>query len=124
MSVMAYQKAAQKNEEPRQLELRAFAQATRELIEAAKMPKAEIGRRAEALSKNRRLWTLLATDCATEGNHLPNALRAQIISLSLFVDKQSRAVIREDESFDVLIEINRTVMEGLAATAPSPAPAG
>lgn len=124
MSVTAYQKAAQKNEDPRQLEVRAFAQATRELIEAAKLPKTEIGRRAEALSKNRRLWTLLATDCATEGNNLPNTLRAQIISLSLFVDKQSRAVIREDETFDVLIEINRTVMEGLAARAPAPSTAG
>lgn len=121
MSVTAYQKAAQKTEEPRQLELRAFAHATRELIAASEMPKAEIGRRAEALSKNRRLWSLLATDCATEGNGLPPALRAQIISLSLFVDRQSRAVIREDESFDVLIDINRTIMEGLAASAPAPA---
>lgn len=121
MSVAAYQKAAQKTEDPRQLELRAFAHATRELIAASELPKSEIGRRAEALSRNRRLWTLLASDCATEGNGLPPTLRAQIISLSLFVDRQSRAVIREDESFDVLIEINRTIMEGLASNAPAPA---
>lgn len=121
MSVAAYQKAAQKTEDPRQLELRAFAHATRELIAASELPKSEIGRRAEALSRNRRLWTLLASDCATEGNGLPPTLRAQIISLSLFVDRQSRAVIREDESFDVLIEINRTIMEGLASTSPTPA---
>lgn len=123
MSVTAYQKAAQKNEEPRQVELRAFAHATRGLIEAAKMSNSEIGRRAEALSANRRLWTLLASDCAAEGNGLSAELRAQIISLSIFVDKQSRAVIRENESFDVLIDINRTVMEGLSADAPAPAAA-
>ncbi len=117
MSVTAYQKAAQKTESPRQTELRAFAQATRDLIAAAQLPKTEIGQRAEALSRNRRLWTLLASDCAAEGNNLPQALRAQIISLSLFVDRQSRAVIREDESFDVLIEINRTIMEGLTGNA-------
>lgn len=116
MSVTVYQKAAQKHEEPRQLEVRAFAQATRELIAAADLPKTEIGRRAEALAQNRKLWTLLAADCAAEGNGLPQALRAQIISLSLFVEKQSRAVIREDDSFDVLIDINRTVMEGLSAS--------
>ncbi len=124
MSVTAYQKAAQKTEEPRQLELRAFAHATRELMNASALPKVEIGRRAEALSTNRRLWTLLASDCAVEGNSLPAALRAQIISLSLFVDRQSRAVIRDNESFDVLIEINRTIMEGLTAQAQAAAPAG
>lgn len=124
MSVTAYQKAAQKTEEPRQLELRAFAHATRELINASELPKVEIGRRAEALSKNRRLWTLLASDCAAEGNALPPMLRAQIISLSMFVDRQSRAVIRDDDSFDVLIEINRTIMEGLTAAAPATAAAG
>jgi flagellar biosynthesis activator protein FlaF len=117
MSVQAYQTAARKSETARETEHRAFAFATRGLIEAAGLPEFEIGRKAEALARNRRLWTLLAADCAGEGNALPKPLRAQIISLSLFVDRHSSAVLREGASMDVLIEINRTVMQGLAGQA-------
>ena len=113
MSVQAYQRAAQKAESPRQTEYRAFALATRTLIESAALPQHEIGKRAEALAKNRQLWSLLASDCATTGNSLPQDLRAQIISLSLFVDRYSSQVLRENAPVDVLIEINRTVMQGL-----------
>ncbi|MDP3736650.1 MAG: flagellar biosynthesis regulator FlaF [Hyphomonadaceae bacterium] len=116
MSIQAYQTAAQQTESPRQTEYRAFAVATRGLIDAAALPATEIGRRGEALSKNRRLWSMLAADCAAEGNVLPPALRAQIISLSIFVDRYSGQVMREGQSFDVLVEINRTIMQGLSPT--------
>ncbi len=118
MSIQAYQATAQKTETPRQTEYRAFALATRALNDAAALPSSEVGRRAEALAKNRQLWNVLAADCATEGNQLPAPLRAQIISLSIFIDKHSRAVMREGAPMDVLIEINRTIMQGLS---PSPA---
>lgn len=114
MSIQAYQNAARKTETPRQTEFRAFAQATRGLIDAASFPVDEVGRRAEALAVNRRLWSLLASDCAGEGNSLPQGLRAQIISLSMFVDRHSSAVMRHGASLDVLIDINRTIMQGLA----------
>ena len=128
MSIQAYQATAQKTEGPRQTEYRAFAVATRGLIDAAALPATEVGRRGEALAKNKQLWSLLAADCAAEGNVLPQALRAQIISLSLFVDRHSRAVMRDGASIDILVEINRTIMQGLSpaqtpqavAQAPSP----
>jgi len=116
MSIQAYQNAAKKTEGPRQTEYRAFAMATRGLIDAASLPNTEVGRRAEALATNRRLWSLLASDCAAEGNQLPQPLRAQIISLSMFVDRHSSQVMRAGASFDVLIEINRTIMQGLSPT--------
>jgi len=114
MSIQAYQNAARKTETPRQTEYRAFAVATRGLIDASGLPDTEVGRRAEALATNRRLWSLLASDCAAEGNALPQQLRAQIISLSRFVDRHSSAVMRQGASFDVLIEINRSIMQGLS----------
>ena len=122
MSIQAYQKAAQKSESPRQTEYRAFAVATRGLIEASKLPTEEIGRRAEAVAKNRQLWTLLASDCAAEGNQLSPQLRARIISLSMFVDRHSRQVVRGADSFDLLIDLNRTMMEGLSAAQGATAP--
>lgn len=120
MSIQAYQTAAQKTETPRQTEYRAFAVATRGLIDAAALPATELGRRGEALAKNRRLWSLLASDCAAEGNTLPQGLRAQIISLSMFVDRHSSAVMRQGASWDVLIDINRTIMQGLAPAQAQP----
>jgi flagellar protein FlaF len=114
MSIQAYQTTAQKTESPRQTEYRAFAAATRGLIDAAALPVTEIGRRGEALAKNKQLWTLLASDCAAEGNTLTQSLRAQIISLSIFVDRHTRAVMREGADFDILIDINRTIMQGLS----------
>jgi flagellar biosynthesis activator protein FlaF len=124
MSIQAYQATAQKTENPRQTEYRAFATATRGLIDAASLPVTEVGRRGEALAKNRQLWSLLAADCAADGNVLPQSLRAQIISLSIFVDRHSSAVMREGASIDVLVEINRTIMQGLSpaqGTAPQTA---
>ncbi|MEP7210253.1 MAG: flagellar biosynthesis regulator FlaF [Alphaproteobacteria bacterium] len=123
MSVQAYQTAAANTESPRQTEYRAFAVATRGLIDAAALPVTEIGRRIEALSKNRRLWTLLAVDCSSDGNQLPKGVRAQIISLSIFVDKHSSQVIRQGASMDILIDINRTMMQGLASANGAASPA-
>jgi flagellar protein FlaF len=123
MSIQAYQNAAKKTEGPRQTEYRAFAAATRGLIDAASLPDTEVGRRAEALAMNRRLWSLLASDCAAEGNGLPQGLRAQIISLSIFVDRHSSAVMRSGATLDVLIDINRTIMQGLAPAQAAAVPA-
>jgi flagellar biosynthesis activator protein FlaF len=121
MSIQAYQNAARKTETPRQTEYRAFAAATRGLIDASSLPETEVGRRAEALATNRRLWSLLASDCSAEGNSLPQSLRAQIISLSIFVDRHSSAIMRQGASFDVLIDINRSIMQGLQPAQQTPA---
>lgn len=42
------------------------------------------------------------------------ALRGQIISLALWVSRYSSQVLREGADIDPLIDINRTMMEGLA----------
>jgi flagellar protein FlaF len=70
---------------------------------------------AEALDANRKLWNVLSADCATAQNQLPQGLRAQIISLAMWVSKYSSEVLRGGAEIDPLIDINRTMMEGLAA---------
>ena len=117
MSIQAYQATAQKTETSRQTEYRTFAMVTRGLIDAAALPAAEFGRRAEALSKNRQLWVVLAADCGIEGNALPKPLRAQIISLSLWVTRYSSQVMQEGAPLEPLIDINRNIMQGLKSAA-------
>lgn len=113
MSLQAYQRAAQRAENPREAEYRLFGQVTRALMEAAKADPSDFKTRIDALDWNRRLWSALATDCADPANGQPDALRAQIISLSIWVNKHSSAVMRQEEDFEPLIEINRIVMQGL-----------
>ncbi|WP_308910078.1 flagellar biosynthesis regulator FlaF [Pseudokordiimonas caeni] len=123
MSYQAYQKTQASAEKPSQTEYRLFAEVTRSLMDVRELTPPDT-KLAAALDWNRRLWSVLATDCGAEGNQLPQQLRAAIISLSIWVSKHSSLVMRGREKVDDLININRTIMEGLAAQAahaPTPA---
>ena len=117
MSLQAYKKAAQRAESPREAEYRLFGEVTRALIRAAEVDVNDIHTRIDALDWNRRVWSTLASDCATPGNNLSMELRAQIISISLWVSRHTSAVMRREEDFEPLIEVNRTIMQGLAVRA-------
>ncbi len=114
MSIKAYQRVATQAETPRDLEYRAFGQVTASLVRI-KEEGAGPGPVAEALDANRRLWNLLSADCSLPENRLPLQLRAQIISLALWVARYSSEVLREGADLEPLIDINKSMMEGLAA---------
>ena len=117
MGLQAYQQAAARAEKPRDAEYRLFGQVTLALMDAAKADEGDLKTRIEALDWNKRLWSALASDCASPSNALPESLRAQIISISLWVNRHSSAVMRREEDFDALIDVNRTVMQGLSGQA-------
>jgi flagellar protein FlaF len=112
MSLRAYQKAAERAETPRETEYRLFGEVTRSLMSAADAA-ADQHAKMVALDWNRRLWTTLASDCSRTENGLPVGVRAQIISLSLWVNRHTSAVMRKEESIQPLIDVNRSIMEGL-----------
>jgi len=112
MSFQAYQKTLRTTEAPRQTEYRAFAMITGELMRTKDDP-GDIQGLMKALDRNRRLWMILADDCREPHNQLPDALKASIISLSIWVGKHSTAVAKREESVDELVEINRIIMQGL-----------
>ena len=113
MSLRAYQQAATRSESPRDTEYRLFGQVTRALMDAATTPN-DLAKRVDALDWNRRLWQTLAADCAQPENRLPSEVRAQIISLSMWVGRQTNAVVRHEADFEALIDLNRTMMQGLS----------
>lgn len=117
MSLQAYQQATARAESPRQAEYRLFGQVTRALMEAARLDPKDVKGRIDALDWNRRLWSALAGDCSSPENQLPVALRAQIISLSIWVNKYTSSVIRAEDDIDALIDINRIIMQGLSGSA-------
>ena len=114
MSLKAYKSTVQRADNPREAEYRLFGQVTRALMEADKLPESDFKGRMDALDWNRRMWTALATDCADPDNGLAPALKASIISLSIWVSKHTSAVMRREEDIEALIEINRIIMQGLA----------
>ena len=113
MSLQAYQRAAQQAESPRDAEYRLFGQVTRALMAASQVPADDFLTRMDALDWNRRLWTALASDCSSPDNRMAAPVRAQIISLSLWVNRHTSAVMRREEEFEPLIDINRIIMQGL-----------
>lgn len=122
MSIQAYQRASVQAENPRDTEYRVFAAVTAGLIKAQAQGRKQLVEMAAALHKNRELWSLLAQDCANPENALPKPVRAQIISLSMWVSRHTSAVLQTGEDIEPLIDINRSVMQGLApATASSAA---
>lgn len=70
-----------------------------------------------ALSFNQLFWTVLQADLTLDGNGLPGDLKSDLLSLSLFVDKQTVKALSDPrpEHLDVLIEINRNIALGLRA---------
>ena len=83
------------------------------------------GRRAElddALTFNRKLWTVLATSATEAENPLPGAIKQNIANLAVFVFNRTVSIMAEPqpEKLDVLIRINREIAAGLRAQ-PQPA---
>jgi flagellar biosynthesis activator protein FlaF len=120
MSLQKYQAVQRVTETPRSTEYRLFAQVTRALMDCKGQP---MPQRMEALDWNRRVWLTLQGDLAGARNQLPAQLKASLISLAIWVNKHTRKVMAGKASIDPLIDVNRNVMEGLAANAAtSPAP--
>ncbi len=115
MSIQTYQKASLQGENPRSTEYRLLGQVTKALMDVADAGPVDIARKVEALDWNRRVWSTFATDCSSNDNQLPDQLRAAFISLSIWVSKHSSAVMREGADIQDLIDINTTIMQGLAA---------
>lgn len=114
MSLAAYNSVRSLSEAPRETEHRLMGQITGEMIAArdAGLAGAPL---ASTLYRNRQMWSLFSADCAARGNGLPEQLRASIISLALWVDRHSSEVVAGREAIDDLIEVNRSVMEGLVS---------
>lgn len=112
MTLKAYRDTQLVTEDHRATEYRLFGQVTGALIDAQKTG-INGGPLAETVDWNRTLWRTLAADCMDDRNALTHDVRAKIISLSLWVARYSKEVTRSGAPLDPLIEVNRTIMQGL-----------
>lgn len=112
MSLTKYQQV-QATTNPRQAEYRLFAEVTRALMEAKGGPRDESYHRT--VHWNLRMWLAFQEDVANDDNALPDEIKAGIISLSLWVERETFKALKGEIELDDLIDINRTIMAGLAS---------
>ncbi|ADZ72292.1 flagellar biosynthesis regulator FlaF [Polymorphum gilvum] len=68
----------------------------------------------EAIFNTRRLWSFFIESLADDANELPPSLRADLISIGIWVIKEvERVRQRETETLDALIDVNAMVRDGL-----------
>jgi flagellar protein FlaF len=110
MSVARYAATQNAAASPREIELRAFRYING-LLGAA----TDTRGRAVALEKTHRLWSILISDLGAPGNALPAELRAQLISLGLWAQRESNARLDDTRSLEPLMALHRDMIEGLEA---------
>lgn len=73
----------------------------------------------EALRFNQRIWTFFQVSLMEEENRLPAEIKAQVLSLSAFVDRRifEMMAFPEADKLSVLIAINTNIAAGLKGSA-------
>lgn len=128
MSVAAYKRTMRDTQAPRETERQIISRITASLaLHAGTYDAAEtVGARLAVLAgglqlplaENIRLWSALKADLSREENALAPELRAQLISLALFVERHTTQVLRGDAKVGSLVLVNRAIIEGLAGISP------
>lgn len=112
MSVARYAATQNAAASPREIELRAFRYVNGLLSGASDVPT-----RATALSKTTQLWQILLGDLISDGNALPDDLKARLISLGLWAQREAMARMMDEASLEPLMALHRDMIAGLEAQA-------
>jgi flagellar protein FlaF len=130
MSVAAYKANIRETENPRDIERRILLRIAGEMDRhaadydaaggAAERLRILSGGLRETLAENVKFWSALRFDLAEPGNALQPELRAALISLALWVERQTNAVIGGEKGLAALVSTNRAIAAGLAGQAPVP----
>jgi flagellar protein FlaF len=68
----------------------------------------------EAIYFVRRLWGIFIEDLAKSENGLPQKLRADLVSVGLWVMRETEEIrLGRSSNFTALIDVSRTISEGL-----------
>lgn len=104
----AYAKSDKTGVSGRSLEARAFAKAAKMLNDAAIGSQKDL---RQALEHNLRLWTLVQASVTHPQSALPADMRAKLLSLTIFVDRQTQRICETKDAAYVgaMVDINRSM---------------
>lgn len=108
----AYGQTAKRVETPNDIDAMVLTTAAEKLLNAQATPEEDVFE--EVLLYNQLIWTVIQSEM-TEEHPLPVEIKANLISLSLFIDNQTDKAIgsRDPKMLDSLININRNIAAGL-----------
>lgn len=85
-----------------------------DLMEIAAMESASSTDIAMAITFSRKLWTVLVEDLAAPANGLPKELRAQLISIGIWVLRELESIRAEPgKGFGDAIAVSKAIRDGL-----------
>lgn len=85
-----------------------------ELLQAADMAGVQSREAVDALLFVRRLWSVLIEDLAKSENDLPQQLRADLISIGLWVMREAEQIrLEKSSNFKGIIEVSQSIRDGL-----------
>ncbi|MAI10985.1 MAG: flagellar protein FlaF [Rhodospirillaceae bacterium TMED167] len=119
--LQAYAQTQKSSMHPREVEAMAFTKAAL-MLEEAKTTLDDYDAYASALKFNQLLWTIIQADVVDKENKLPPQIKANILSLSIFVDRQTIKALADtkEQHLSVLVNINKNLAEGLMARPDDP----
>ena len=100
---------------PRQLEAHLLLKAAAQLQSFKENWSFDAEAVSEALTLNRKLWTILGTSATEESNPLPLEIKENIANLTVFVLQRTLDIMEDPtpEKLSALITINRSLAQGL-----------
>jgi len=111
MSYAAYGRIQNRVENGRQIEYRLLGQVTGALIAAQN--ESDKRKFFDVVLWNQRVWDAFFHDLVEPENRLPDPLKQKIISLCMWVRRETDAIIDGKSGLDDLISVNRNIMDGL-----------
>ncbi len=117
----AYARVAQATQPPRELEATILMKAATRLQMIRDDWAGRQGELDDALTYNRKLWTVLVGSMTRDDNPLPPQIKQNIANLGIFIFNQTLSLMTKPtpERLAVLVNINREVAAGLR-TRPEP----
>lgn len=123
MSIAAYKRTISDTETPRQIERRVLAQVTADLerkcseFDNSKQRIDRLQCLADGLRydvwKNEKIWLTFKADLADAGNSMNPTLKASLLSIAIWVERHSQGVMAGAKDILPLVEVNRSIIQGL-----------
>lgn len=124
MGLAAYKEVIRESETPRQIERRILTRITGALVtfatdyDEAKTSEERLGilysGLGENLVENQLFWRTLRNDLSSKGNSLNIELKGSLLSIALWVERETNSVMGGASGVLDLIAVNQNIIAGLA----------
>ncbi|MDA9975338.1 flagellar biosynthesis regulator FlaF [Alphaproteobacteria bacterium] len=108
----AYAKTQASTGSDRETEYRLLGAVTGALVRA-RDTETTLQEKVKAVLWNDKVWNAFMCDLGSAENNLPKALKGALMSLAIWVAKETQRILDNEVDLNGLININRQIMEGL-----------